>query len=196
VPFYPLGPEAGCEEAVGHALEVYRALIRHVPAEEVTVMGDSAGGGLALILSQRLAALGERQPRRLVLLSPWLDLTMANPAIAAVEPRDPYLTVAAALEAARFYAGPARLADPLASPIYGPMRGLAPITVFGGTADILAPDARRLRDLVLAAEGSIDLVEYEGMMHAFMLFPIPEAGEAMKAIAAAAVPENVLAAVA
>jgi acetyl esterase/lipase len=39
-------------------------------------MGDSSGGGMALALAQKARDAGLQQPRDLVLLSPWLDVTM------------------------------------------------------------------------------------------------------------------------
>jgi acetyl esterase/lipase len=192
VPLYPLAPEADLGTALDYVLGVYLALIEHAPASEVTVIGDSAGGGLALALAQRLAELGRAQPARLILLSPWLDLSMSNPDIASVEPEDPYLSVAAALEAARLYAGPARLTHPVASPVYGAMKGLPPLAVFTGSCDILSPDARRLRDLVKAQGGMIDLFEHPGMIHAFMFFPLPEAEIVQDQIVALLRPESAL----
>jgi len=192
VPLYPLAPEADLGAALDYVLGVYLTLIEHVPPSEVTVMGDSAGGGLALALAQRLAALGQPQPWRLILLSPWLDISMSNPEISSVEPDDPYLSTAAALEAAVLYAGPARLTHPVASPLYGDMTGLPPLTVFSGSRDILARDARRLRDLVRAQGATIDLYEHPGMIHIFMLFPVPEAEAAQDRIIALLRPESAL----
>ncbi|MGW7642324.1 alpha/beta hydrolase fold domain-containing protein [Streptomyces decoyicus] len=50
-------------------------------------MGDSPGGGMALAIPQRLRDTGGRPPDRLVLIAPWLDITLGNPAVAASSPR-------------------------------------------------------------------------------------------------------------
>ncbi|WP_432215797.1 alpha/beta hydrolase [Streptomyces hygroscopicus] len=50
-------------------------------------MGDSAGGGMAPAIAQRLRDTGGRPPDRLVLIAPWLDITLGNPAGAASSPR-------------------------------------------------------------------------------------------------------------
>jgi epsilon-lactone hydrolase len=184
VPLYPLGPEAGGARAVDFVLDAYGRLAAEVAPSDITIMGDSAGGGLSLVLAQMLAARGEPCPRQLVLLSPWLDLTMSNPAIPGVDRRDPFLSRAAALEAARLYAGPLALDDPRLSPLYGSMHGLPPITVFTGTRDILNPDVGRLKARIDAVGGQLDLREYRDMIHAWMLFPMPEAEEACAEILA------------
>ena len=58
----------------------------------MTIAGDSAGGGLALGLAETLADAGLPQPERIVLLSPWLDLTLSHPDLPAVEAHDPWLS--------------------------------------------------------------------------------------------------------
>src|SRR4051812_7463006 len=83
VPHYGLAPQHTHREAYPLVTAVYRQLLEHVDAGDVTLAGDSAGGGLALGVAQTLAQEGLPQPRQLVLLSPWLDLTISNPDIPA-----------------------------------------------------------------------------------------------------------------
>ncbi|MGY1653975.1 alpha/beta hydrolase fold domain-containing protein [Geodermatophilus sp. SYSU D01119] len=52
-------------------------------ARVVVLAGDSAGGGLALGFAQTLLGTGEPQPRLVALIAPWLDLALADPAVAA-----------------------------------------------------------------------------------------------------------------
>jgi acetyl esterase/lipase len=146
-------------------------------------MGDSAGGGLALALAQALKAEGLPQPGHIALLSPWLDLTMSDPATLAHEARDPVLKTEAALAAARMYAGDLPLDDPRVSPILGEIEGLAGITVLTGTRDLLNPDARRFVARVQAGGQAAELIEYEGQVHAWMLLPLPEAHQARQQVA-------------
>lgn len=184
VPLYPLAPEHGHEEALASALVHYRDLCAEVPAERIVVMGDSAGGGLSLALAQALPPARLPQPGQIVLLSPWLDLTMSDPATLAHQARDPVIKAEAALAAARLYAGDLPLEDPRVSPVYGEVRGLAPVTVFTGTSDLLYPDARRLMQRMRAVGQQIEIVEYPDMVHAWMLLPLPEGLEARERLAA------------
>jgi monoterpene epsilon-lactone hydrolase len=184
VPLYPLAPENGWQQALGSVLTHYRELTAQMPASRIVIMGDSAGGGLALALAQAAQAAGLPQPGHIVLLSPWLDLTMSDPATLAHQAHDPVLKPEAALAAARMYAGDLPLEDPRISPIYGAVRGLAPVTVLTGTRDMLNPDARRFAARMLSEGQSIELVEHAGMVHAWMLLPMPEAHLAREQIIA------------
>lgn len=184
VPLYPLAPEHGHEEALASALAHYRALCAEVAPERIVIMGDSAGGGLSLALAQALGPARLPQPGHIVLLSPWLDLTMSDPATLAQEAHDPVIKAEAALAAARMYAGDLPLEDPRVSPVYGEVRGLAPVTVLTGTSDLLYADARRLADRMKDEGQQLDLWEYPEMVHAWMLLPLPEAFQARERIAA------------
>jgi epsilon-lactone hydrolase len=184
VPLYPLAPEHGHEEAIASALAHYRDLSLQVLPERIVLMGDSAGGGLSLALAQALGPAGLPQPGHIVLLSPWLDLTMNDPATLAQEAHDPVIKAEAALAAARMYAGDLPLEDPRVSPVYGEIRGLAPVTLFTGTSDLLNPDARRLAERMRAEGQAVELLEYSAMVHAWMLLPLPEAFQAREQVAA------------
>jgi epsilon-lactone hydrolase len=184
VPLYPLAPEHGHEEALASALAHYGDLCSEVAPERIVVMGDSAGGGLALALVQALRPARLPQPGQIVLLSPWLDLTMSDPATLAQEAHDPVIKAEAALAAARLYAGDLSLTDPRVSPVYGEVEGLAPVTVLTGTSDLLHADAKRLAARMRAAGRPFELWEYPHMVHAWMLLPLPEATESRQRIAA------------
>jgi acetyl esterase/lipase len=115
-------------------------------------MGDSSGGGICLALAQRLREENLPQPRRIVLLAPWLDASLSNPEIAALDNIDPFLDEDGLKYAGSVYARDVDPKNYLVSPLYGSLRGLARVTLFIGTCDILFPDCRKLRDLA-AAEG-------------------------------------------
>ena len=144
-----------------------------------------AGGGLTLALVQALRPARLPQPGEIVLLSPWLDLTMSDPATLAQEAHDPVIKAESALAAARLYAGESPLDDPRVSPVYGKVEGLAPVTIFlTGTSDLLHADAKRFAERMRTEGQSIQLWEYPDMVHAGMLLPLPEAAEARQRIAA------------
>jgi acetyl esterase/lipase len=77
VPLYPLAPEYTCEQIFQFVLGVYRMLQND--GKPIVVTGDSSGGGMALSLSQQLRDAGATQPTKLVLVSPWLDVTCSDP---------------------------------------------------------------------------------------------------------------------
>ncbi|MDT9593947.1 alpha/beta hydrolase [Nocardioides zeae] len=187
VPVYGLAPQhhaAQARELVATLLEDLRRQGR--PAY---LMGDSAGGGLALVAAQAaVAAAAERgDPDAGIVgvtaMAPWVDLTMANPEVDAVEPTDPWLARAALHRVAQSWAGEESVADAAVSPLFGPMEGLPPVEVWVGTRDVTWPDCRLLVDRLRAAGTPVTLHEEPGAIHVYPLLPVPEGRRAAAAIA-------------
>ncbi|GMA28209.1 alpha/beta hydrolase fold domain-containing protein [Arenivirga flava] len=137
VPQYELAPHGSVEEAFALLDELARRV-----HGRLVLAGDSAGAGLALAWTQRRRDAGERLPDALQLFSPWLDTTMTNPGIAALEP-DPMLDRERLIASARSWARDRALDDPLISPGLGDLAGLPPTVVHQGGRDLLHPDALR-----------------------------------------------------
>ncbi|MDT0201071.1 alpha/beta hydrolase fold domain-containing protein [Nocardioides sp. AE5] len=176
VPIYPLAPSATLPQMLDFLLEVVDTL----PATKIRVAGDSAGGGLALLLAQRLRDRGTSPVESVVVMAPWLDLAMDNPGIDAVEAIDPWLARPAMRPIAAAVAGDVPVDDPRVSPVRGDLAGLPPITVHVGTRDITLPDCRLLVERVHAAGGAAELVESPGSPHVHPMLPTPE-GRAARA---------------
>lgn len=178
VPLYPLAPVHTCADASRAVTAVYRRLIDGDPGSPVAVMGDSAGGGLSLSLAMQLRDAGLPPPSCLVLLSPWLDVTMSDPSQALIEPSDVMLMRPGLEVAGRWYAGTWSCQDPRVSPLFGDLTGLPPVLMFCGSHDILVADARRLADR--ARDQGLDLAYHEeaGMMHVYAILGLPEARRA------------------
>lgn len=176
VPDYPLVSEGGtAAEVVPVTADLIAEFIAQHGAENVSVLGDSAGGGLAVAAVRTLVERDRETPARMVLLAPWLDVTMSDPLSAAI--RDPLLTVRSLRKFGIAWAGDLDPTDPIVSPLFGSLDGLPPTTVFSGSQDMLAADALRLRDRVIA-EGLTDVtfVLRKGLVHDWPIFPfLPEA---------------------
>jgi monoterpene epsilon-lactone hydrolase len=178
VPIYGLAPDHHAAEAVELVATMLSRLEEQGRASYL--MGDSAGGNLALVGAQQAAARGTSGPRGVTLVAPWLDLTMANPEIEALEPHDPWLARAALHEVARVWADGTPLTDPTISPLFGDFEGLPPVDLWVGTRDITLPDTRLLRDR-LAAAGEVTYHEEPGAIHVYPLLPVPE-GRAARSV--------------
>jgi len=174
VPIYGLAPQHTHRDAFPLVTEVYRRLLDEVDPSTVTIAGDSAGGGLALGFAQTLAAAGLPQPQRLVLLSPWLDLTISNPDVPAVEERDPWLSSRGLRVAGAAWAGGDDPTDPRLSPLNGPLAGLAPMDVYVGTHEICLPDVLALQARVQQEGGGVEVTVCAGAVHVYPLVPAPE----------------------
>lgn len=174
VPIYGLAPTHDHRAGAKFLTAVYRDLLGEFDSARIAVMGDSAGGGLALAVTQSLPESDLPQPSRLVLLSPWLDVALSNPDIAAMEHKDPWLNRAPLADFARAWANGTALDSAELSPINGPLRHLPPIEVFVGTHDIVYPDVVRLHDLAAKAGTHITVHAVEGGIHVYVLAPVPE----------------------
>ncbi|MGU3360281.1 alpha/beta hydrolase fold domain-containing protein [Methylobacterium sp. M6A4_1b] len=179
VPLYPLTPEHACADICAFAAAVYRACAQADPAAPIALMGDSAGGGLALSLAMQLRdGAGQTGPAGLVLISPWLDVTTSDPSQARIEPLDVMLMRPGLRTLGRWYAGDRDPADERVSPLFGTLRGLPPIELFCGTHDILVADARRLAARARAEEAPLAYHEEPGLMHVYPLLGLPESRRA------------------
>lgn len=171
VPDYPLAPEHTYIDTYQCMDQVYAQVIEEYPNAPVVLMGDSAGGGLALGFAQQLSTQSIQQPHRSILLSPWLDVTMTNPEIANLEHRDKILSAKGLKIAGAAYAGTTELTDFRVSPLYGPLSLPGRISVFTGTNDLLLADARRLKQLLDQQQLDCDYYEYPEMVHDWTLIP-------------------------
>jgi monoterpene epsilon-lactone hydrolase len=184
VPIYPLAPEHNYQETGSLLDSVYDDLCAGVSSSRIVLCGDSAGGNLALTQAIRYRETQRSAPHRLILLSPWLDLTMSNPDAETLEPRDVILRCAPLRELGRWWAGQLEPADPRVSPMFADLSRLPPIDIYQGTDDIFLPDARLLRTRVLNAKGPVELTETRGGFHVFMAAAFtPEARVVYKRIA-------------
>ena len=182
LPAYPLTPTHTWQDALPPLLELFDEVAAGSP-DGVVLMGDSAGGGLAVGLAQRLVARGGAQPSHLVAFAPWVDLTGETPGTEQAALDDPWLT----LPKLRLYgewwgAGDPGSAD--ASPLHGDLAGLPPTLLLCGTRDLLVPQSRLLADRAERAGTPLTYVEEPGLLHVYPLLPIPEARRAWRQVRA------------
>ncbi|WP_100498607.1 alpha/beta hydrolase fold domain-containing protein [Geodermatophilus chilensis] len=183
VPIYPLAPVGTAATVVPPIADVIGALVDRYGAGQVAAFGDSAGGQIALSAALLLRDRGVPPLHRTVLVSPALDLTLANPEIDLVEPQDPWLARPGTRAAIELWRGDLPLKDPLVSPLFGDLAGLGPLTVFSGTLDITSPDTRLLVSRARAAGVQVDHHEEAGLIHVHPLLPVPEGRRARRVMA-------------
>ncbi|MGW0363079.1 alpha/beta hydrolase fold domain-containing protein [Streptomyces sp. NPDC002990] len=182
VPAYVLAPRGTADRTVPVAADLLSGLIASGGAGGTVLIGDCAGAGMALAAAQRLRDRSGAQPSRIVLLSPWLDVTMSHPDQVAIAAGDPVLARPGLLEAGRLYAGTLAADDPLVSPLRGSFEGLAPLTVFTGTRDVLSTDSRELLRRARAAGLEVEFHEADGLPHGYPLLPVAEGRAARERI--------------
>jgi acetyl esterase/lipase len=180
MPDYPLTPEHTWRDAHGPIVELVERLLHE--GENVTIAGDSAGGGLALAVALALRDRGGPQPTHLLLVAPWVDLTISTPETYEVTETDPWLFIGKMQAYAEWWAGsPEELGRPEVSPGLADLAGLPPALMFFGTRDSLAPGGRLLTRRAEEAGWALTSVEEPGLIHVYPVLPfIPEAGVAWR----------------
>ncbi|MBN2852793.1 MAG: alpha/beta hydrolase fold domain-containing protein [Clostridia bacterium] len=187
---YPLAPEACAEETLSMAAKTYEKLTHDYPDDKFSLMGVSAGGGLALALALKIKDMALKPPVKIVLFSPWLDIELMNPAISAYEYRDVVLKTSSLKDIGIIYARGVDLHDPMVSPLFGDLNDLGEMAVFYGTDEIFYPDCKALCRKSNLSDTSIKEYVYEGMPHAFIILPIAESNNAIKEAALFLMDEN------
>jgi acetyl esterase/lipase len=183
VPTYRLAPEHPFPAALHDAVAVYDALSDQAGAG-IVAMGDSAGGGLAAALCVACAAAGVNPPGALVLLSPWLDLTVSSASFAARAETDPLFPMASARQAAEQYLQGADPRDRLASPAFAAGRDFPRTALFASTDESLLDDAVGFTAALAGAGVEVTACFEPGRMHAWPAVDPGSAGSTLATIAA------------
>jgi len=165
-PQYPLAPQHTWRDSYTPLLELGR--------DVDVVMGDSAGGNMALLIAQGLTEVGIQ--RDAILISPLIDLTLSSAKTAEYDAVDPWLASDGILHAGAAWAGDD---DPQeVSAMFGSFEGLGRVLVFTGTRDTLHPQARQLARRMPSAT----IVSERDLVHVYPLLPIPEAARALSIV--------------
>ncbi|MBM6900339.1 alpha/beta hydrolase [Gemmiger formicilis] len=181
---YRLAPEHTYPEALEDARLIWEYLMfLGWGAREIILAGDSAGGNLALELALDLRNAQRMLPSRLILFSPWTDMTATADSYTECADKDPLLTreyIEAVREA---YAPGADWNEACYSPLFADLRGLPPTLIQVGGREILRDDSTRLYQKLQEAQVPAVLQTWPDMWHVFQMFPLKAAGEAMEQMA-------------
>ena len=174
VPDYRLAPEHPFPAAIEDAVSAYEWMLdRGLDASEISLSGDSSGGGLVVSVLMTLEQRGLPRPGGAVLMCPWVDLALT------LTPDAPEIS----RRFAAAYLGERSVDDPVVSPLTTDLSGLPPLLIQAATGDDRLADANALVDR--AREHGVDarLDLYSVDAHVFQIFWsfLPEAAEALKA---------------
>ena len=179
-PIYPLAPNHTFEETYEIVENVYDLLLKF--KKPITIMGDSAGGGLSAAFSEYLAANELTQPEHLILISPWVDVSMSGDYDDYMD-IDPMLGVDGLIEMGKAWAGDLDTKDYRVSPLYGNIEKLPQTTIFVGTHEIFYPDIVNFYNKLKDNGIDVELNVGEEMAHVYPLYPmVPESKEAFNHI--------------
>jgi epsilon-lactone hydrolase len=164
---YRLAPEHPYPAAVEDAMAAYRALLDEVPAHDLAVGGESAGGTLTLALLVAARDLGLPLPRAAVVFSPVTDLTVSGRSHRDKAAVDPVVDAAALSASIRAYLDGGSAERPLASPLFADPTGLPPVLLQCGSHEVLLDDSTRLAARLAAADVAVTLQVVPGATHVF-----------------------------
>ena len=170
---YRLAPEQPFPAALEDALEAYTYLLeKGFSPKQITLCGESAGGGLCYALCLKLKTSSLPLPGGIITVSPWMDLTASGSSYAENRLVDPSLS----REMLDFYAKcyTKNPSDPLVSPLFGELSQLPPSLIFVGDDEILRSDSRQLHEKLLEAGCSSRLICKPDRWHAYLLYGLQE----------------------
>jgi acetyl esterase/lipase len=182
---YRLAPEHPFPAAVEDATAAYRWLLAQgYKPGKIVISGDSAGGGLALAALLALRDAGAPLPAAAVPISPWTDMEGTGESVKTKAPKDPMTEIGGLHRMAKMYLNGQDSKNPLAAPLYGDYRGLPPMLIQAGEAEILMDDATRVAERAKASGVKVDLEIWDNMMHVWHVFAkiLPEGQQAIDKI--------------
>lgn len=169
LPDYPLTPKYTYKDVFTMITPLYKEIIEEVDVNNLILMGDSAGGGMALALLERIGEENIVLPSETILISPWVDVRLENPKIDEVQKRDTDLNKDSLKLAGVAYAGEDGMDNYLVNPIDGDLSKLKNVTILTGTDDILNPDIDILQEKAKKVNVDIEVKEYEGAGHIWII---------------------------
>jgi monoterpene epsilon-lactone hydrolase len=168
---YRLAPEAPFPAAVDDALTAYKFLLANgIDPASIAIAGDSAGGGLTIATLVAARDAGLPQPACGVCISPWVDLQMLGTSMTSKANEDPLLQRELLEYWSSSYLNGAAPRTPLAAPMYADLKGIAPLLIQVGSAEILLDDAVRLAERASAQNVSVRFESWPEMIHVWHFF--------------------------
>ncbi len=176
-PVYPLAPKSNARQTYDVITGLYEKLLQR---GNLTLMGDSAGGGFIHSFCQYLKTIDLPQPTRIITFSPWVDVSMSNPPYDSEN--DAVLGEIGLRKIGKSWAGDLDTHDYRVSPIFGDNAGLADTLIFAGTDEIFYGDIKKYVENLEDDGVNVKFITGNGLFHIYPMFPIPEARSALKEI--------------
>lgn len=180
-PRYPLAPSGNYKTMYKLIDELYKKLAES--NQTINFLGDSAGGGFILSYAMFLREKGLLQPRHILMLSPWLDISLSNPDLIESEKLDYMSSIKGNQYAGELWAADLDIKNYLVSPFYGEFNNLGEMTIITGERDLLKPDCLLLSKKLNELSIEHNYIEYKGQGHDFGAYPTKEGNMVIKDIA-------------
>ena len=181
---YRLAPEHPFPAAFEDGVAAWAEAVR-LASGQIVLAGDSAGGGLALAVAQAAIAQGTRPPDRLILLSPWADLTLSGESMSANAATDSMLSMKILARMRNLYLGAREPGDRRDSPLFDANVKLPPVLLIYSQSEVLRDDSTRLAKKLRVGGTAVSATAFNGAPHVFVILPLlPSAWKALRQIKA------------
>lgn len=167
---YRRAPDHQFPTQIEDAVAAYKWLINEkgISSKAITFAGDSAGGNLSVSTSLAARSLGLDVPAAIVAFSPWLDMRLSGESFKTNADRDVLVLLEAIQGVVDTYVGSASLDDPLLDLIHTDLKGLPPMYLTAGTAEVLQDDVVMLAENARSAGIEVQLELVEDMQHVWV----------------------------
>ena len=169
---YGLAPEHPFPGGVNDCVKVIETFCKEHPTSTFGIIGDSAGGNLAMATQLQLKAINGPMPRYSIVISPWVDLECKNPSYLKNERREAILSREYLQICAGMYAGEHNLSNSLISPVNADLSGLPPALIMCGSVEILEDDSVLLYEQFGKAGIKAECIVFEGEQHVWPFMDI------------------------
>jgi acetyl esterase/lipase len=180
---YRMAPEHPFPAAVQDSVAAYRWLLSSgINPKSIVIGGDSAGGGLTAATLIALRYEGDPMPAAGILHSGWTDLSNSGDTFITKAEEDPIIDREMVDTMASAYLGDRDRKTPLASPFYADLRGLPPLLLQVGTAEVLLDDSLGFAERAKAAGVDVTLRVWDDVPHVWQMFAsfLPEGQQAIE----------------
>lgn len=167
---YALAPEKPFPNGLNDVLKVYRELIRKYPNAKISLIGDSAGGGLSVSLVKKLTEEKLQLPLSVILISPWLNLTCNTESHETRKKMDQILTKEMLVEYANYYVADNKWNE--ADPSQLTFNSFPPLFVLVGSNEVLFDDSKLLYEKIRPLQSNTKMKEYLNQNHVWLMADI------------------------
>lgn len=175
-PNYPLAPEYNYVAAYEMLDEIYNSISKL--NKPLIFAGDSAGGGLITAYTLYLKENDKRLPNKMMLSSPWLDVSLSNPDIPKYQELDHMLHQYGLIQMGKWWAGeqPTTSKDKISvtdyriSPMFGDFSNFPETLLFGSNCEIFYPDFCKFLNILDKKKVKSSFVEMNGFGHVSNLY--------------------------
>lgn len=171
-PIYPLAPNNNYKITYDLMEKLYKLVSKY--SNNIDFLGDSAGGGFILSFAMFLRDIKENQPLNIIMLSPWLDISMSNPDLYVAEKHDHMCGIDGTRYEGQLWADGLDIKNYLVSPMFGEFNNLGKMTIITGEREVINSDCHLLDNKLNDLKIEHNFIEYKKQGHDFGTFPTKE----------------------